>query len=84
MSLDRAIKMLGRHGYVEHNENGEYWSRINGFYVGFYKNGESSTTCYHTRRVGSQSDLQSDYDANDYWDNLTQAIRYAELGHSHT
>ena len=84
MALDKAIKMLSKHGVVNYNQNCEYWAVINGHYVGFYKNGEDSTTCYHTCKLGEQSDLQSDYDANNYWDNLTQAIRYAETGRSRT
>jgi hypothetical protein len=80
--LTSAIKKLSKHGIVEHNNNGQYWAKINGHIVSFIKNGEDSTTCYHTKRIGEYDDPQTDYFAGEYWNNLTQAIRYAEEGHS--
>ncbi len=74
MSLDKAIKMPSKYGEVKNNGI-QYWIHLNGHSVGFLKNGEDSTTCYNTRRLTDHSDIQSDYDACSYWDNLTQAIR---------
>ena len=82
MTLENAIKMLSQHGVVCHNENGEYWAQIKNHIVSFYKNGETSTTCYHTKRIDEQDDPQTDYFCGSYWPNLTQAIRYAEQSHN--
>jgi hypothetical protein len=77
VGFTKALRMLGKHGEVQHNGI-QYWIHINGYSVGFFKNGSDSTTCYTTRRLTDHSDMQSDYDACSYWDNLTQAIRVVE------
>lgn len=75
MKLANAIKKLGTFAPVA-EENGRYYATRNGHTISFLKNGVDGITCCHSRRNSEKDDLQSDYFAGSYFDNLTQAINF--------
>ena len=80
MTVKNAMKKLSKYGTVEH-QGSSAWIIINNRFVSFLSNGtwdeNSSAICFHVRRINDESDIQSDYHAGSFFDNLTQAIRYA-------
>ncbi len=84
MMVKNAVKRLAKHGEVKRTEGGEYYTLIGSHVVSFLPNGgygdqegDRSICCKGVRRVTDHSDIQSDYDANTYFDSLTQAIDFA-------
>lgn len=81
MTTANAIKKLSKYGEVKLNNTGLHFITLNGYIVSFRKNGAGENpdiTCEHTCPVNEKSDISSDYFPGSYWDNLTQAIRFAE------
>jgi len=75
MKLTNAIKKLEKYGKVEFN--GHCYTTIQGTTaVEFLKNGSSEDiTCIRVRSIHDKDDIQSDYSAGTWCDNLSQAIR---------
>ena len=80
MKITNAVRKLERLGLeVETNGVGEHWAIYKGYVVSFYRNGGSGEiTCVNTKRVGEESDSQSDYFVESFHDNLTRAIRFVD------
>jgi len=76
-TIEYAKKKLGQLGEVKENDHGQVWVKYKDYIVSFIKNGDHAS-CYHTRRFNDHDDLQSDYHAGSYWDNISQAIRYVK------
>lgn len=75
MKIENAIKKLSKHGEVI-TDGQNYHAVINGYEVGFCKNGGGSdrAICFHICKVGLKSDPCSDYFPQTFFPNLTQAI----------
>ena len=80
MKLSNAIKKLEKASETPIEKKGqEYSGLINGYIVSFFQNGrEDEATCYHVRRIGDESNIQIDYFAGWYCDNLGKAIKSAQ------
>lgn len=83
MTTERAIKTLEKYAIVTKNPSNaiHYARRINEkenrmYEIGFVDQ-QGTAICFSTRPVDQKSEMQSDYHAESYWDNLTQCIRYA-------
>lgn len=79
MKIENAIKKLSKLTKVEKGDNNQYYAILNGTVISFYKNGGGSdqAICFHTKRVGEQSDSMTDYFPGSFHNNLTQAINSA-------
>lgn len=79
MKLTNAIKKLEKYGKVEHF--GYTYSLTQGnTAVEFMRNGSSENiTCIRVRSIHDKDDLQADYSAGTWCDNLSQAIRIARF-----
>jgi hypothetical protein len=80
MTIANAIKKITKAGFTV-TQNGQHFTAekqgIN-YLVEFCKNGSSDMiTCIGVRHKNDHSDIQSDYCASIYVDNLSQAIRLA-------
>ena len=81
MTVKNAIKKLAKYGEVHRTDNRQYWVKIGNYIVSFFPNGrdepENSIVCEAIRRIGHESEWQTDYDAHSYFPNLTQAVNCA-------
>ena len=80
MKLASAIKKIEKRlgkGCV-HVDGRKAWVHHNGQVLSFWVNGGDENYCssWHTRRENDHSDIQTDYFAGTYHDNLTQALRW--------
>jgi hypothetical protein len=82
MTVANAIKKLSKYGTVKVDDTKKHYIHYRGYEVSFRPNGaltpDASITCEHTRQIGEESDINSDYFAGSYWNNLTQALKYVE------
>ena len=81
MTVKNAIKKLSKLGTVEHNGQ-QGWVHYKGWSVSFLSNGAwsetTNITCEKARRLDDHNDIQSDYSAGSFFDNLTQAVRFVK------
>ena len=80
MKLASAIKKIEKRlgkGCV-HVDGHKAWVHHNGQVLSFWRNGGGENHCsgWHTRRENDHSDIQTDYFAGTYHDNLTQALSW--------
>lgn len=81
MKLSNAIKKLEKVSENGVKQDGQIYSGlINGQVVSFSQNGrEDSAVCFHVKAVGEKSDSMTDYFPGSFCDNLSQAIRLAQV-----
>ena len=81
MTIANGIKKLSNYGRVVKPCSGTYEITIGRYVVGFIANGkdepDNNLTCAHIRRQGDHSNPMTDYHAEQYFDNLSQAIACA-------
>lgn len=83
MTITNAIKKLEKSGFKVTNSitnPGIYTAEKDGLkrFINFYSNGGTDDICIiDLRTKGREDDLQSDYHAGTFCDNISQAIRYA-------
>ncbi len=79
MTISNAIKTIERRlgTTPSKNANNQYYVKVNGRVLSFYKNGgEDCITCIKVRRENDHSDAMTDYCAGTFYENLSQAIKY--------
>ncbi len=81
MKTKNAIAKLEKiFGAVDVDKNGQYSVSHRGMILSFYNNGRleegSEICCINVRNENNHDDIQSDYSAGSFADNLTMAIRW--------
>lgn len=79
-TIAKLIKLTGQHIAVDCNNL--HYVCYNGYTISFYPNGpmneNAEATNFYTKKIGLQDDLQSDYFAGTFHENITQAFKFVE------
>jgi Fe2+ or Zn2+ uptake regulation protein len=80
MTIKNAIKKLEKAGFtVEHNHGYHATKQGCGEVIDFHQNGrEDYVTCIRVRAAWDKDEIQTDYCAGVFVDNISQAIRIAD------
>lgn len=83
MNIIKAIAKAEKLSGAKHRKNGQFFIvPYKGYTVEFACNGRfeptAEATNFYTKKVGVEDDLQSDYFAGTFHDNLTQAFKFLD------
>lgn len=73
-AIKKAVKVTGQQPKINGQQR---LFNYRGYVVSFAQNGrEDQATCFYTRMHGQEDDLQTDYFAGTFHDNLTQCFNF--------
>lgn len=81
MTIKNALKKLSKVGKVE-IYGGKAQTVLNNYVISFQSNGgwneDHSAICFKAQSVNDPNEIESGYHGGNFFDNLTQAIKYVQ------